>query len=73
MQGRYGSSFVAWIAVTKMQVVHSDGSLEDVEDARDYIAMHVYNNTNAGQKVLEDRGCIQRSIYSSAQTIMLYL
>jgi len=35
--------------------------------------MHVYNNANKGQKVLEDRHCIRRSVYSPEQTIMLYL
>ena len=35
--------------------------------------MHVYNNSNKGQKILEDRNCIKRETYSPAQTIMLYL
>lgn len=35
--------------------------------------MHVYNNPNKGQKVLEDRGCIKRATYSPEQTVMLYL
>ena len=35
--------------------------------------MHVFNNPNKGVKILEDRNCIQRSVYSPEQTIMLYL
>ena len=59
--------------VTKLQLVHSDGFSEEVENSKDYIALHVYNNNNKGQKVLEDRNCIKRSVYSPEQTIMLYL
>ena len=66
-------TFVAWVVVTKLQLVHSDGFSEEVENSKDYIALHVYNNNNKGQKVLEDRNCIKRSVYSPEQTIMLYL
>ena len=37
------------------------------------MAMHVYNNGNAGKKILADRGCIKRRIYSPVTTSMLYL
>lgn len=53
--------------------MHPDGFCEDEESSKDYIAMHLYNNNNKGQKVLEDRNCIKRSKYSPCQTIMLYL
>ena len=54
--------------------MHPDGYEEDSEDsAKDYMALHVYNNPNQGQKVLEDRNCIKRSVYSPVQTTMLYL
>jgi len=54
--------------------VHSDGFNEDVESSKDYIALHVYNNANnKNRKVTQQRGCIKRSVYSPAQTIMLYL
>lgn len=68
-----GGSFSCWVVVSKLQLKHTDGHDEEVENSKDYIAMHVYNNPNAGQKVLEDRNCIQRSKYSPEQTIMLYL
>ena len=41
-----GQTFVAWVVVTKLQLVHSDGFNEDVESSKDYIALHVYNNPN---------------------------
>ena len=68
-----GQQFIAWIVISKLQLVHTDGFTEEVEDAKDYIAMHVYNNSNKGQKVLEDRNCIKRATYSPEQTVMLYL
>ena len=68
-----GPTFVVWIVISKLQLVHTDGYEEDVEGAKDYIAMHVYNNSNKGQKVLEDRNCIKRATYSPEQTVMLYL
>ena len=68
-----GQTFVTWIVISKLQLVHTDGFQEEAESQKDYIAMHVYNNSNKGQKVLEDRNCIQRETYSPAQTVMLYL
>ena len=53
-------------------VTHADGSYEDEEDSKDYLAMHVFNNDSRG-KVLEDRNCVKRSKYSPQQSIMLYL
>ena len=51
--------------VSKLILMHPDGYEEDSEDsAKDYMALHVYNNPNGGQKVLEDRNCIKRSVYS---------
>ena len=64
---------IAWVAITKLLVIHKDGSIEDEEKSSDYMAMHVFNNPNKGSKVLEDKNCLQRSIYSPEQTIMLYL
>ena len=43
-----GQQFIAWIVISKLQLVHTDGFTEEVEDAKDYIAMHVYNNSNKG-------------------------
>ncbi len=68
-----GQNFVCWIVVSKLQLMHPDGFYEQEETSQDYIAMHLYNNNNQGQKVLEDRNCIKRSKYSPCQTIMLYL
>jgi hypothetical protein len=53
--------------------MHKDGSFEEEEKSSDYMAMHVFNNPNKGMKVLEDKSCLQRSVYSPEQTIMLYL
>jgi len=40
-----GPTFVCWVAITKLQMLHADGYEEDSEDAaRDYIAMHLYEN-----------------------------
>ena len=54
-------------------VVHKDGSLEEEEDSKDYMAMHVFEHKTKGTKVLEDRKCMIRSTYSPEQTTMLYL
>ena len=59
-----GHTFVCWVVVSKLQMMGSDGKQEDEESHKDYIAMHMYNNSNKGQKVLEDQHCIKRSIYS---------
>ena len=32
--------------------------MEDGEEAKDYIALHVYRNADKGQKVLNDKGSI---------------
>lgn len=64
---------IVWVAISKLLVIHKDGSIEDEEKSSDYMAMHVFPNQNKGQKVLEDRNCLQRSVYSPEQTIMLYL
>ena len=53
--------------------MHKDGSTEEEENSRDYMALHVYKNPNKGQKVLEDKHCVKRSVYSPEQTTMLYL
>jgi calpain-7 len=64
---------IAWVAITKLLVIHKDGSFEDEEKSSDYMAMHVFNNPTKGTKVLEDKNCHKRSVYSPEQTIMLYL
>lgn len=62
------------MVVSKLILLHPDGYDEDQEDAaKDYMAMHIFNNQNKGEKVLEDRGCIKRSVYSPVTTTMLYL
>ena len=64
---------IAWVAITKLLVIHKDGSFEDEEKSSDYMAMHVFNNPTKGTKVLEDKNCHKRSVYSPEQTIMLLL
>jgi len=49
---------IAWVAITKLLVIHKDGSFEDEEKSSDYIAMHVFNNPNKGTKVLDDKNCL---------------
>ena len=66
-------TIIAWVSISKLLVIHKDGSIEDEEKSSDYMAMHVFGNTNKGSKVLEDKNCLQRSVYSPEQTIMLYL
>jgi len=53
--------------------MHKDGGFEVEENAKDYIAMHVYPNNEKGTKVLTPKNSLIRSSYSSAQTVMLYL
>lgn len=53
---------------------HQDGFEEEEENtAKDYLAIHVYDNPNKDQKVLEDRNPVSRGLYKSIQTIMHYL
>ena len=56
-----------------MLVMHKDGSYEVEENAKYYIAMHVYPNGEKGTKVLTPINSLIRSHYSSEQTVMLYL
>lgn len=67
------NTIIAWVVVSKLLVMHKDGSIEDEENSKDYMAMHVFDNPNKGVKMLIDRDCIQRSVYSPEQTTMLYL
>jgi len=66
-------SIICWVVISKLLVMHADGTPEEEENSSDYLAMHVYPNSNIGEKVLEDRNAIVRSVYSPEQTIMLYL
>lgn len=59
-----GNTFICWVVISKLLVIHADGSNEEEENSRDYMALHVFKNENKGQKVLEDRHCIKRSKYS---------
>jgi len=49
---------ICWVAISKLLVIHKDGSIEDEENSNDYIAMHVFTNPNKGMKLLSDKGCI---------------
>ena len=42
------ATITAWVVISKLIVVHSDGSNEDEEGSSDYIAMHVFSNPNKG-------------------------
>jgi len=68
-----GQSFVCWIVISKLLVIHQDGSAEEEENSKDYMALHVYKNGNKNTKVLHHRGCIKRSTYSPEVSTMLYL
>lgn len=59
--------------ISKLLVTHRDGTFEDEENAKDYIAMHVYPNNEKGTKVLTTGNSLVRSTYSGEQTVMLKL
>jgi hypothetical protein len=72
-ESNQSKDIIAWVVISKLLVVHKDGSYEDEENSTDYMAMHVYENNVKGAKLLEDRNCFIRSVYSPEQTVMLYL
>ena len=45
--------------------MHKDGQHEEEENAKDYIAMHVYPNNDKGSKILTAANSLIRSTYSS--------
>jgi hypothetical protein len=42
---------IVWIAITKL-LIKQHGEDEDAEKSSDFLAMHVFNNCEAGKKVL---------------------
>jgi hypothetical protein len=44
--------------------MHKNGDFEVEENAKDYIAMHVYPNNEKGTKILTPTGCLIKSTYS---------
>ena len=42
---------IVWIAITKI-LIKQHGEDEDPEKASDFLAMHVFNNSEPGKKVL---------------------
>ena len=54
-------------------MTHKNGDFEAEENAKDYIAMHVYPNNEKNRKVTSASGSLVRSTYSPEQTVMLYL
>ena len=64
--------FVCWIVISKMIIVHEDGSLED-EEGNDYMALHVYPSTaGEGARVTGGHSLV-KSTYSPSITSMTYL
>ena len=63
---------ISWIAITKL-LIKQGNEQEDAEKATDFLAMHVYNNDNAGKKVLKASNPIIQSVYTNEQTVMLYI
>lgn len=59
--------------ISKLLVVHKNDDFEPEENAKDYIAMHVYPNNEKGSKTLTASNSLLRSPYSSEQSVMLYL
>ena len=55
---------MCWVVITKLLVMHKDGSFEDEEGALDYMALHVYKNKKKGEKVLGSERALKRSVYS---------
>lgn len=52
------NTIIAWVVISKLLVMHKDGSIEEEEKSSDYMAMHVFSNPNKGMKVLEDKSCL---------------
>ena len=50
--------------ISKLLVMHKNGDYEVEENAKDYIAMHVYPNNEKGAKILTAAGSLIRSTYS---------
>lgn len=57
-----------WVVISKLLVMHKNGEFEAEENSKDYIAMHVYPNSEKGTKVLTTGSSLIRSKYSSEQT-----
>jgi len=68
-----GDTIIAWVVISKLLVMHKNGDFEIEENAKDYIAMHVYPNNEKGSKILTASNSLIRSHYSSEQSVMLYL
>ena len=64
---------MCWIVISKLLVIHNDGSAEEEENSRDYIALHVYKNNRKNTKVIHHRGAVKRSTYSPELSTMIYL
>ena len=71
VQASYGIIHV-WVVICKM-LIAQDGQDEEEEKAKDYIALHCYPNSRHGQKVLEDRNHLVKSVYTNEQTYILQL
>jgi hypothetical protein len=55
---------IVWIAITKI-LIKQHGEDEDAEKASDFLAMHVFNNSEAGKKVLSASRPLIQSVYTN--------
>jgi len=54
-----GESIHLWIMVSKLAGFYNkNGSLEDEEMSKDYIALHAYPSSQEGAKTLTDKGAV---------------
>jgi hypothetical protein len=55
---------VTWVAITKL-LVKQQGVDEDAENAKDYLAMHVYEHDKAGEKIYNAGRPLMKSTYKN--------
>lgn len=63
---------ITWVAITKM-LIKQNNVEEDPEKSADYLAMHVFQNDQPGQKVMSASNPLIKSTYTNDQTVMLYM
>ena len=67
-----GSNIITFVAVTKL-LVKQNGVDEDAENGKDFLALHVYNQSKVGEKTYNASNPLKKAKYRSEQTIMVRL
>ena len=62
-----------WVSITKLLVKDPVHGEEDAENAKDYLAMHVYKTNKVGEPTYSAGSPLVKSTYRNDQTIMLYV